>query len=230
MSSRQQECFPCPANSVAEEEGSVVCLCEEDHFRTPLDTPSAPCTRKKIIYFYICVLCVLSNYTLHLPFPFTYWHFLFLISHGITGAMHCFHLDIKWAISCLQSQSLSYPLIQPIIQNIRCASLYSGIILPLWFTCPSLCILSFNSLFSFHHLFGLTCTLLLRFCHSIYPHSPISSFASSFISTSHWANPTFTPPSPSVHLLVLNSFQVWQEKTQNGFILIIFKDSGIVDH
>ncbi|XP_053189868.1 ephrin type-A receptor 7-like isoform X6 [Scomber japonicus] len=45
MSSRQQECFPCPANSVAEEEGSVVCLCEEDHFRTPLDTPSAPCTR-----------------------------------------------------------------------------------------------------------------------------------------------------------------------------------------
>ncbi|XP_033492955.1 ephrin type-A receptor 10 isoform X2 [Epinephelus lanceolatus] len=45
MSSRQQECFPCPANSVAEEEGSVVCVCEEDHFRTPLDTPSAPCTR-----------------------------------------------------------------------------------------------------------------------------------------------------------------------------------------
>uniref|UniRef100_A0A3B5AU30 receptor protein-tyrosine kinase n=1 Tax=Stegastes partitus TaxID=144197 RepID=A0A3B5AU30_9TELE len=45
MSSRQQECFPCPANSVAEEEGSVVCMCEEDHFRTPLDNPSAPCTR-----------------------------------------------------------------------------------------------------------------------------------------------------------------------------------------
>ncbi|XP_055732047.1 ephrin type-A receptor 7-like isoform X4 [Salvelinus fontinalis] len=45
MSSRQQECFPCPANSVAEEEGSVVCVCEEDHFRTPLDNPSAPCTR-----------------------------------------------------------------------------------------------------------------------------------------------------------------------------------------
>uniref|UniRef100_A0A4W6F0D1 Ephrin type-A receptor 10 n=1 Tax=Lates calcarifer TaxID=8187 RepID=A0A4W6F0D1_LATCA len=45
MSSRQQECFPCPANSVAEDEGSVVCVCEEDHFRTPLDTPSAPCTR-----------------------------------------------------------------------------------------------------------------------------------------------------------------------------------------
>uniref|UniRef100_A0A668A0A1 Ephrin type-A receptor 10 n=1 Tax=Myripristis murdjan TaxID=586833 RepID=A0A668A0A1_9TELE len=45
MSSRQQECFPCPANSVAEEDGSVVCVCEEDHFRTPLDTPSAPCTR-----------------------------------------------------------------------------------------------------------------------------------------------------------------------------------------
>ncbi|XP_071771461.1 ephrin type-A receptor 10 isoform X2 [Centroberyx gerrardi] len=45
MSSRQQECFPCPANSVAEEEGSVACVCEEDHFRTPLDTPSAPCTR-----------------------------------------------------------------------------------------------------------------------------------------------------------------------------------------
>uniref|UniRef100_A0A3P8NT59 Ephrin type-A receptor 10 n=1 Tax=Astatotilapia calliptera TaxID=8154 RepID=A0A3P8NT59_ASTCA len=45
MSSRQQECFPCPANSVAEEEGSMVCLCEEDHFRTPLDNPSAPCTR-----------------------------------------------------------------------------------------------------------------------------------------------------------------------------------------
>ncbi|XP_047239829.1 ephrin type-A receptor 7-like isoform X2 [Girardinichthys multiradiatus] len=45
MSSRQQECFPCPANSVAEEEGSVVCVCEEDHFRTPLDSHSAPCTR-----------------------------------------------------------------------------------------------------------------------------------------------------------------------------------------
>ncbi|XP_014033016.1 ephrin type-A receptor 7 [Salmo salar] len=45
MSSRQQECFLCPANSVAEEEGSVVCVCEEDHFRTPLDNPSAPCTR-----------------------------------------------------------------------------------------------------------------------------------------------------------------------------------------
>uniref|UniRef100_A0A3Q1DEL3 receptor protein-tyrosine kinase n=1 Tax=Amphiprion ocellaris TaxID=80972 RepID=A0A3Q1DEL3_AMPOC len=45
MSSRQQECFPCPANSVAEEEGSVVCMCEEDHFRTPLDNPSAACTR-----------------------------------------------------------------------------------------------------------------------------------------------------------------------------------------
>ncbi|KAK5883376.1 hypothetical protein CesoFtcFv8_019713 [Champsocephalus esox] len=45
MSSRQQECFPCPANSKAEEEGSVECVCEEDHFRTPLDTPSAACTR-----------------------------------------------------------------------------------------------------------------------------------------------------------------------------------------
>ncbi|XP_023284878.1 ephrin type-A receptor 10 [Seriola lalandi dorsalis] len=45
MSSRQQECFPCPANSVADEEGSVSCVCEEDHFRTPLDTPSAACTR-----------------------------------------------------------------------------------------------------------------------------------------------------------------------------------------
>ncbi|XP_072549447.1 ephrin type-A receptor 7-like [Salminus brasiliensis] len=45
MSSRQQECFPCPGHSVAEEEGSVLCVCEEDHFRTPLDPPSAPCTR-----------------------------------------------------------------------------------------------------------------------------------------------------------------------------------------
>ncbi|XP_034016095.1 ephrin type-A receptor 7 [Thalassophryne amazonica] len=45
MSSRQQECFHCPAHSVADDEGSVVCRCEEDHFRTPLDTPSAPCTR-----------------------------------------------------------------------------------------------------------------------------------------------------------------------------------------
>ncbi|KAK7899255.1 hypothetical protein WMY93_020108 [Mugilogobius chulae] len=44
MSSRQQECFPCPENSVAEEDGSIVCVCKEDHFRTPLDTPSAPCT------------------------------------------------------------------------------------------------------------------------------------------------------------------------------------------
>uniref|UniRef100_A0A8C1GDK7 receptor protein-tyrosine kinase n=1 Tax=Cyprinus carpio TaxID=7962 RepID=A0A8C1GDK7_CYPCA len=45
MSSRQQECFPCPANSKAEEEGSVLCVCEDDHFRTPLDPPSALCTR-----------------------------------------------------------------------------------------------------------------------------------------------------------------------------------------
>uniref|UniRef100_A0A1A8RJA7 Ephrin type-A receptor 10 n=2 Tax=Nothobranchius rachovii TaxID=451742 RepID=A0A1A8RJA7_9TELE len=45
MSSRQQECFSCPDNSIAEEEGSVVCVCEEDNFRTPLDNPSAPCTR-----------------------------------------------------------------------------------------------------------------------------------------------------------------------------------------
>uniref|UniRef100_A0A672T7A0 receptor protein-tyrosine kinase n=1 Tax=Sinocyclocheilus grahami TaxID=75366 RepID=A0A672T7A0_SINGR len=44
MSSRQQECFSCPANSKAEEEGSVLCVCEDDHFRTPLDPPSAPCT------------------------------------------------------------------------------------------------------------------------------------------------------------------------------------------
>ncbi|KAI7798872.1 putative ephrin type-A receptor 10, partial [Triplophysa rosa] len=44
-SSRQQECFSCPANSKAEEEGSVLCMCEDDHFRTPLDPPSAPCTR-----------------------------------------------------------------------------------------------------------------------------------------------------------------------------------------
>uniref|UniRef100_A0A8C1SLZ4 Ephrin type-A receptor 10 n=1 Tax=Cyprinus carpio TaxID=7962 RepID=A0A8C1SLZ4_CYPCA len=45
MSSRQQECFSCPANSKAEEEGSVLCVCEDDHFRTPLDPPSVPCTR-----------------------------------------------------------------------------------------------------------------------------------------------------------------------------------------
>uniref|UniRef100_A0A8C9SC90 Ephrin type-A receptor 10 n=1 Tax=Scleropages formosus TaxID=113540 RepID=A0A8C9SC90_SCLFO len=45
MSSRQQECFACPAHSVAEEEGSVLCVCEEDYYRTPLDVPSAPCTR-----------------------------------------------------------------------------------------------------------------------------------------------------------------------------------------
>uniref|UniRef100_A0AAV2K5M2 Fibronectin type-III domain-containing protein n=1 Tax=Knipowitschia caucasica TaxID=637954 RepID=A0AAV2K5M2_KNICA len=45
MSSRQQECFSCPENSVAEEEGSIMCVCKEDHFRTPLDLPSAACTR-----------------------------------------------------------------------------------------------------------------------------------------------------------------------------------------
>ncbi|KAA0710292.1 Ephrin type-A receptor 7 [Triplophysa tibetana] len=45
MSSRQQECFSCPANSKAEEDGNVLCMCEDDHFRTPLDPPSAPCTR-----------------------------------------------------------------------------------------------------------------------------------------------------------------------------------------
>lgn len=50
MSSRQQECFPCPANSVAEEDGSVVCVCKEDHFRTPLDTPSAPCTSNPLVH------------------------------------------------------------------------------------------------------------------------------------------------------------------------------------
>lgn len=49
MSSRQQECFPCPANSVADEDGSVVCVCKEDHFRTPLDTPSAPCTSNPLV-------------------------------------------------------------------------------------------------------------------------------------------------------------------------------------
>lgn len=60
MSSKQQECFPCPANSVAEEEGSVACVCEEDHFRTPLDTPSAPCTRNETPCVCVCV-CVRSN-------------------------------------------------------------------------------------------------------------------------------------------------------------------------
>ncbi|KAM9457591.1 ephrin type-A receptor 10 [Clarias gariepinus] len=45
MSSQQQECLACPAHSVAEDEGSVVCVCEESHFRTLLDPPSAPCTR-----------------------------------------------------------------------------------------------------------------------------------------------------------------------------------------
>ncbi|KAF4092554.1 hypothetical protein AMELA_G00022290 [Ameiurus melas] len=45
MSSQQQECLPCPAHSVAEDDGSVVCVCEEGHFRTLLDSPSAPCTR-----------------------------------------------------------------------------------------------------------------------------------------------------------------------------------------
>ncbi|KAM9776549.1 ephrin type-A receptor 10 isoform 1-T2 [Syngnathus typhle] len=45
MSSRQQECFPCPANSISEDDGSVACVCKEDHFRTPLDSPSSPCTR-----------------------------------------------------------------------------------------------------------------------------------------------------------------------------------------
>lgn len=94
MSSRQQECFPCPANSVAEEEGSVVCVCEEDHFRTPLDTPSAPCTRNKIIYFYIHIcVCPLklhpssSFFGELLPFP---------LSH-ITCYHSCnvsFHLDV----------------------------------------------------------------------------------------------------------------------------------------
>ncbi|KAI5097802.1 ephrin type-A receptor 7 isoform X5 [Silurus meridionalis] len=44
-SSQQQECLPCPANSVAEDDGSVLCVCEEGHFRTPLDAPSSPCTR-----------------------------------------------------------------------------------------------------------------------------------------------------------------------------------------
>ncbi|XP_062874606.1 ephrin type-A receptor 7-like [Trichomycterus rosablanca] len=45
MSSQQQECLPCPARSLAEEEGSVLCVCEDGHFRTTLDPPSAPCTR-----------------------------------------------------------------------------------------------------------------------------------------------------------------------------------------
>uniref|UniRef100_A0A3P8U4V2 receptor protein-tyrosine kinase n=1 Tax=Amphiprion percula TaxID=161767 RepID=A0A3P8U4V2_AMPPE len=61
MSSRQQECFPCPANSVAEEEGSVVCMCEEDHFRTPLDNPSAACTRKNLIYSFLFYCTSFTN-------------------------------------------------------------------------------------------------------------------------------------------------------------------------
>ncbi|XP_060757059.1 ephrin type-A receptor 7-like isoform X2 [Neoarius graeffei] len=45
MSSQQQECLSCPAHSVSEGDGSVMCVCEEGHFRTLLDPPSAPCTR-----------------------------------------------------------------------------------------------------------------------------------------------------------------------------------------
>ncbi|XP_060748151.1 ephrin type-A receptor 7-like isoform X1 [Tachysurus vachellii] len=44
-SSQHQECLRCPAHSVAEDDGSVVCVCEEGYFRTLLDPPSAPCTR-----------------------------------------------------------------------------------------------------------------------------------------------------------------------------------------
>ncbi|KAG7335370.1 hypothetical protein KOW79_001966 [Hemibagrus wyckioides] len=44
-SSQQQECLACPAHSVAEDDGSVACVCEEGHFRTLLDPPSTPCTR-----------------------------------------------------------------------------------------------------------------------------------------------------------------------------------------
>ncbi|GAA6075894.1 ephrin type-A receptor 7, partial [Tachysurus ichikawai] len=43
-SSQQQECLQCPAHSVAEDDGSVVCVCEEGYFRTLLDPSSAPCT------------------------------------------------------------------------------------------------------------------------------------------------------------------------------------------
>uniref|UniRef100_A0A9J7ZRE0 receptor protein-tyrosine kinase n=1 Tax=Cyprinus carpio carpio TaxID=630221 RepID=A0A9J7ZRE0_CYPCA len=61
MSSRQQECFSCPANSKAEEEGSVLCVCEDDHFRTPLDPPSVPCTRKtSVCGERLCVHCMCS--------------------------------------------------------------------------------------------------------------------------------------------------------------------------
>ncbi|XP_066573674.1 ephrin type-A receptor 10 [Amia ocellicauda] len=45
MSTRQQECFPCPEHSFTDEEGSVLCVCEEDYYRTPLDSPSSACTR-----------------------------------------------------------------------------------------------------------------------------------------------------------------------------------------
>nr|XP_015204363.1 PREDICTED: ephrin type-A receptor 10 isoform X2 [Lepisosteus oculatus] len=45
MSSRQQECFPCPKHSFSVVEGSVLCVCEEDYYRTSLDSPSSACTR-----------------------------------------------------------------------------------------------------------------------------------------------------------------------------------------
>uniref|UniRef100_A0A3B3QKX0 receptor protein-tyrosine kinase n=1 Tax=Paramormyrops kingsleyae TaxID=1676925 RepID=A0A3B3QKX0_9TELE len=45
MSSQQQECFPCPRHSITEEEGSVLCVCEKGHYRTPLDSPASACTR-----------------------------------------------------------------------------------------------------------------------------------------------------------------------------------------
>ncbi|CAB1430653.1 unnamed protein product [Pleuronectes platessa] len=88
MSSRQQECFPCPANSVAEEEGSVVCVCEEDHFRTPLDTPSAPSLVVYPSFTLHPVVLVPPQSSSHPPLCLTCTHFPQSVSHRLSFVLH----------------------------------------------------------------------------------------------------------------------------------------------
>ncbi|XP_073418512.1 ephrin type-A receptor 10 [Dendrobates tinctorius] len=45
MSSRLQTCAPCPQYSYTNQESSTVCSCEKNFYRSPLDSPSAACTR-----------------------------------------------------------------------------------------------------------------------------------------------------------------------------------------
>lgn len=159
MSSRQQECFPCPANSVAEEDGSVACVCEEDHFRTPLDTPSAPCTRNNISY--ICLyICVFSGLLVLLPSR--------AMSLG-RRIVSLWHFCIEVTVSCLKTRHY--------LGLSDSSSIKTTLLLRL--TCPSPCILSSTSPFSSQHPSVWPTPTSLVPVFAIYPHCPICSSSSS---------------------------------------------------